>query len=157
MDFFFQENFDVLSLNTGYTVTGNKIFQGENQQAFDNSVKNAVKSKFENVDRLVCRGDQYKNMELLLDINSAIYPVRTGDKLEGLLTLTLNPKVLLKMNRYHEYDGTLINDFDYVMHGIIFKIDYLDNEKANARMQFMLLLSLLMKLVAEQRKCHILN
>lgn len=161
----FQENFDVLSLNTGYTVTGNSMFQGENQTAFDNSVKTASKSKFENVDRLICRGDQYKNMELLLDVNSSIYPVRIGDKLEVVLTSTLNPKGTTEdESAYrHEYDGSLVDEYQYVMHGIIFKIDYLDNEKStraisssvyeNARIAIYVSYGgLLMKLTAEQKK-----
>ena len=164
MEYIFQDNFDVLSLNTGYTVTGNKMFQGENLQAFDKNVKNAVKSKFENVDRLVCRGEQYKNMELLLDINSAIYPVRTGDKLEVVLTATLNANGSNEDESLyqHKYEG-LIDQYEYVMHGTIFKMEYLDNEKAsraisssaysNARIAIYVSFGgLLMKLSAEQTK-----
>lgn len=164
MEFVFQENFDVLSLNTGYSISGNRVFQGENQQRFDTEVKNAVKSKFENVDRLVCRGDQYKSMQLLLDINSALYPVRVGEKLEIVLTLTLNPQgtTVDESTYQNEYHDSLINEYDYVMHGLVFKIDY-ENDKnrggisssVNDNAMIAIYVSyggLLMKLSAEQKK-----
>jgi DNA-directed RNA polymerase I, II, and III subunit RPABC3 len=45
--------------------------------------------KFDRVSRLYCRGDSYE-MELILDINSEIYPVELNQKLHIVLTKSIS-------------------------------------------------------------------
>jgi len=82
-----------------------------------------MEKKFDKVSRIYCRSESYE-MDLVLDINSEIYP------------LDFNTKFTLVLARYLTNDGnpdegsfdpiafekkTMLRDYEYVMYGKIFK------------------------------------
>jgi DNA-directed RNA polymerase I, II, and III subunit RPABC3 len=96
--------------------------------------------KFDRVSRLFCRSETYE-MELILDINTEIYPMEPGQKFTMALARTLNldgtpdeggmlrcflsrfPRPILKsLSVYDQSDKrTIADDYSYVMYGKVFK------------------------------------
>ncbi|XP_063920427.1 DNA-directed RNA polymerases I, II, and III subunit RPABC3-like isoform X5 [Zophobas morio] len=81
--------------------------------------------KFERVSRLHCESESFK-MELILDINSWLYPMELGDKFRLVLATTLredgypdgdwNPQGL-------ESESSRADSFEYVMSGKVYRIE----------------------------------
>ncbi|KAL6785442.1 RPB8 [Auxenochlorella protothecoides x Auxenochlorella symbiontica] len=80
--------------------------------------------KFDKVSRIRARSDLFE-MDMLLDVNVDIYPVDLGDKLALCLATTLNTDGTPSGASYDSVRPTarrtLADDFEYVMHGKIFK------------------------------------
>ncbi|XP_018328950.2 DNA-directed RNA polymerases I, II, and III subunit RPABC3 isoform X2 [Agrilus planipennis] len=82
--------------------------------------------KFDRVSRLHCESESFK-MDLILDINSWLYPMELGDKFRLVLATTLredgypdgvdwNPLGL-------ESEGSRADSFEYVMSGKVYRIE----------------------------------
>jgi DNA-directed RNA polymerase I, II, and III subunit RPABC3 len=82
--------------------------------------------KFDRVSRLHCESESFK-MDLILDINSWLYPMELGDKFRLVLATTLredgypdsgdwNPQGL-------ETEGSRADSFEYVMSGKVYRIE----------------------------------
>nr|CAH7725342.1 unnamed protein product [Callosobruchus chinensis] len=82
--------------------------------------------KFDRVSRLHCESESFK-MDLILDINSWLYPMELGDKFRLVLATTLredgypdagdwNPQGL-------ENEGSRADSFEYVMSGKVYRIE----------------------------------
>jgi len=82
--------------------------------------------KFDRVSRLHCESESFK-MDLILDINSWLYPMELGDKFRLVLATTLredgypdsgdwNPQGL-------DTDGSRADSFEYVMSGKVYRIE----------------------------------
>lgn len=82
--------------------------------------------RFDKVSRIRAHSDMYE-MDLLLDINSDLYPVEVADKFSLALSTTLNrnnedfPDYYDKDLATKHGKGSLLDDYDYVMHGKVFK------------------------------------
>ncbi|KAL0019043.1 hypothetical protein WJX77_008937 [Trebouxia sp. C0004] len=82
--------------------------------------------RFDKVSRIRAHSDMYE-MDLLLDINSDLYPVDVADKFSLALSTTLHrnnedfPDYYDKDLATQHGKGTLLDDYDYVMHGKVFK------------------------------------
>ncbi len=76
------------------------------------------------VSRLVAVGENYE-MDMVCDFHCELYPIRAGEKLDVILASTLNDNGLVEKGT-PAYDpnfkSTLLDDFEYVMHGKVFKI-----------------------------------
>ena len=85
--------------------------------------------KFDKVSRLKCTSCSMDGKSLLLDVNTDIYKLQEGDKFNLLLvsTLSLDGK---EDDGYFDQDGrrTLLDDYDYGMHGKVFKYAHDDKE-----------------------------
>mmetsp|Transcript_19175 Transcript_19175/g.28538 ORF Transcript_19175/g.28538 Transcript_19175/m.28538 type:complete len:147 (-) Transcript_19175:44-484(-) len=94
---------------------------------------NAVDNKkFDKVSRIDCRGESY-DMELQLDINTDIYPIKTRDRFGLALATTLS------LDQHPDegiYDptlskrNTLLNQYEYAMYGKVFKFEEVDRSLA---------------------------
>lgn len=84
------------------------------------------------VSRIVGRGENY-DMDLVLDINSQIYRLPTGQKFNLLLAKTLNLDGSPDNNEWnynqHE-EASLMDGYEYVMHGKVFKVQQASNKDA---------------------------
>src|SRR6201999_3327008 len=80
--------------------------------------------KFDKVDRIVGTSENYK-MSLIVDIASHIYTIRVSDRFQLTLASTLNLDGTPDTNEYiaHRQIASLMDRYDYVMHGKVFKID----------------------------------
>ncbi|CAI8006179.1 DNA-directed RNA polymerases I, II, and III subunit RPABC3 [Geodia barretti] len=91
--------------------------------------------KFERVSRLFCESESFK-MDLILDVNTQLYPVSLGDKFRLQLTTSLREDGVpddgdylatgerrgpLPGGKYQ--DSSLADAFEYVMYGKIYRLE----------------------------------
>ena len=77
--------------------------------------------KFEKVDRLLCKGVVYE-LEFLVDINCEIFDVDDGNKLSVAIATSLSLDGT-DTTDFLQLDGrpSLLDQYDYVMHGVVYK------------------------------------
>lgn len=132
--------------------------------------------KFDRVSRLHCESESFK-MDLILDINSWIYPMDLGDKFRLVLATTLQedgrPGLLfswdLKISRswilniiilasqeylVSEIDGSRADSFEYVMYGQVYRIEGDDSEASSRLSAFVSFGGLLMRLQGDANNLH---
>jgi len=80
--------------------------------------------KFDRVSRLHCESESFK-MELILDINSWVYPMDLGDKFRLVLATTLREDGYAESNEWSPLDSgpSRADSFEYVMYGKIYRIE----------------------------------
>ncbi|XP_015782084.1 DNA-directed RNA polymerases I, II, and III subunit RPABC3 [Tetranychus urticae] len=80
--------------------------------------------KFNRVSRIHCDSESFK-MELILDVNSQIYPVELGDKFRLMITITLREDGFPTDNEWssEETKSVLADSFEYVMFGKVYRIE----------------------------------
>ncbi|KAK9819784.1 hypothetical protein WJX72_002320 [[Myrmecia] bisecta] len=111
--------------------------------------------KFDKVSRLRCRSDLYE-MDLTLDVNSDLYPKEVGEKFSLALSKTLNLDGSEMEGHFtaslHSGKPSLLDKYDYVMHGKIFK--FKDNTAGgHVRLEvFISFGGLLMQLIGDAKK-----
>ncbi|CAK0779870.1 hypothetical protein CVIRNUC_004876 [Coccomyxa viridis] len=81
---------------------------------------------FDKVTRYQCHSDLYE-MDLMLDVNTSIYPLQDGDKFSLALAKTINvdgtPTDGTFNAQMQSKRQTLMDSFEYVMFGRIFKYE----------------------------------
>jgi len=80
--------------------------------------------KFDRVSRLHCESESFK-MDLILDINSWIYPIELGDKFRLVLATTLREDGYAESGEWTPLDAgpSRADAFEYVMYGKIYRIE----------------------------------
>jgi len=77
--------------------------------------------KFDRVSRIFCRSETYE-MEMILDVNTEIYPVDYSQKFTVAIAKTLNLDGTPDEGTYDQTDKkTLLDDYGYAMYGKVFK------------------------------------
>eukprot|EP00919_Chromeraceae_sp_WS-2016_P009529 GHVR01022376.1.p1 GENE.GHVR01022376.1~~GHVR01022376.1.p1 ORF type:complete len:144 (+),score=13.64 GHVR01022376.1:294-725(+) len=105
--------------------------------------KDVDNSKFGIVSRVICASMAFET-ELLIDINTDIFPLKRDQHLEIILTKTLTPA---KATYRDGATSTLMDSYDYCMYGKVFKID----EKGNRMTVYASFGGLMMSLSGESR------
>ncbi|RMZ98037.1 DNA-directed RNA polymerases and III subunit RPABC3 [Brachionus plicatilis] len=79
--------------------------------------------KFDRVSRLFCESESFK-MDLILDVNTQIYPMALGDKFRLLICTKLRDDQA-DDNEYNPLDTSpsRADQFEYVMHGRVYRIE----------------------------------
>merc|ERR1739848_672038 len=77
--------------------------------------------KFDRVSRFICQSELY-DMSMTLDMNVEIYPIEVGEHFKLLLTNEVSSKGD-SGGAGGGPTGTSLDDWEYVMHGKIFKIE----------------------------------
>eukprot|EP00198_Chlamydomonas_reinhardtii_P010454 XP_001699791.1 DNA-directed RNA polymerase II, 16.5 kDa polypeptide [Chlamydomonas reinhardtii] len=119
------------------------------EDVFDVVDKDPDGKKFDNVSRFICHSDLYE-MDLHIDINTELFPLQRNDKFSLVLAWTINLDATPGSEKYDAPGGrrTLMDNYDYVMHGKVFK--YKDN---NMKVEvFVSFGGLLMKLAGDPAK-----
>jgi DNA-directed RNA polymerase I, II, and III subunit RPABC3 len=110
--------------------------------------------KFEAVNRLAATGTTFE-CDLLLDINSSIYKVKDSEKITLVLASTLHldgsPADHFSFTP-NSTEPTLADNYEYVMHGRIFEMNYKKDNVVEIAASFG---GLLMRLTGDQR--HLQN
>jgi len=97
--------------------------------------------QFDKVSRLHCRGEEYFDIQLIVDVND-MFETRVGERLQIVLADTLNPDGSPTPNKY---DPTFFSDpekpthadsFDYVMYGKVFKFKREEDQKLSVLISF---------------------
>jgi len=93
------------------------------EDTFKCSALNVDGKKFDRVDRIVGISENYK-INLICDIASHIYRIAVGDRFQLTLASTLNLDGTPDTNEYiaHRQQASLMDRYDYVMHGKVFKV-----------------------------------
>eukprot|EP00878_Enallax_costatus_P002596 GHUV01002778.1.p1 GENE.GHUV01002778.1~~GHUV01002778.1.p1 ORF type:complete len:155 (+),score=20.83 GHUV01002778.1:148-612(+) len=119
--------------------------------------------KFDRVSRFICRSELYE-FDLAIDINIDIYPLRVGDK----FNLVLADNIYRDGTQLEIYDEnfpniakkeTLMEDFEYVMHGLVYKYKRDDSQQGvGTRVEvYVSFGGLLMKLRGDPAKLSVLE
>eukprot|EP00040_Diaphanoeca_grandis_P005028 m.31064 g.31064 ORF g.31064 m.31064 type:complete len:145 (+) comp16390_c1_seq1:135-569(+) len=105
--------------------------------------------KFLRVSRIVAVGENYET-ELLLDVNTMLYPMEIGERFTMVLASTLDLTGEAPSGEYDaSTDPKLSDKFDYVMHGKVYRCDEAaDNNKLSVFVSFG---GLLMRLTGDVR------
>ncbi|KAK4885320.1 hypothetical protein RN001_001591 [Aquatica leii] len=82
--------------------------------------------KFDRVSRLHCESESFK-MDLILDVNSWLYPMELGDKFRLVLATTLREDGYPDSGDWNpaglESEGSRADSFEYVMSGKVYRIE----------------------------------
>eukprot|EP00937_MAST-01D_sp_MAST-1D-sp2_P002701 g2701.t1 len=118
------------------------------EDIFDVRELNPDGKKFDRVTRCVCKGVSYE-MDLVIDINSDVYPVRERDRFSCAIASTLS---LDGKPDSGEYDPTgqpsLLDRYEYCMHGKMFRYESDKDDRCTVFVSFG---GLLMALGGDQR------
>lgn len=113
--------------------------------------------KFDRVSRLHCESESFK-MDLILDINSWIYPMELGDKFRLVLANTLREDGFSDTGEWNPLDqgSSRADSFEYVMHGKIYRIegDEMDKDGSGRLAAYVSYGGLLMRLQGDANNLH---
>mmetsp|Transcript_31713 Transcript_31713/g.47278 ORF Transcript_31713/g.47278 Transcript_31713/m.47278 type:complete len:149 (-) Transcript_31713:113-559(-) len=120
------------------------------EDIFEITTLNPDRKIFERVNRIAATGTTFE-CDLLLDINCQIYNLREGDKITLVLASTLNLDG--SADDHENYapnagEPTLADNYEYVMHGRVFEVDYKKDDVIHISASFG---GLLMRLTGDQR------
>jgi len=115
--------------------------------------------KFDRVSRLQCESESFK-MDLLLDVNTQIYPVQLADKFRLVLATTLKEDGTPDDGEFNPMDTgpSRADQFEYVMHGKVYRIVDDENQSGdyytNRLSAFVSFGGLLMRLRGDANNLH---
>lgn len=91
--------------------------------------------KFDRVSRLHCESESFK-MELILDVNTQLYPIDLGDKFRMVLATSLHEDNPADDGEFDPVDTgpSRADSFEYVMYGKIYRIDGDENSPECTRL-----------------------
>lgn len=112
--------------------------------------------KFDRCSRLHCESESFK-MDLILDVNTQVYPMDFGDKFRLQIASTLNEEGYPDDTEWNPRDDTpnRADSFDYVMYGKIYRIEGDDGASESLRMgAYASFGGLLMRLQGDSNNLH---
>lgn len=112
--------------------------------------------KFDRCSRLHCESESFK-MDLILDVNTQIYPMDFGDKFRLQITSTLNEEGYPDDGEWNPRsdEQSRADMFDYVMYGKIYRIEGEDGVSDSTRMAaYASFGGLLMRLKGDSNNLH---
>lgn len=87
--------------------------------------------QFDRVSRLHCESESFK-MDLVLDVNTWLYPMDLGDKFRLVLAETLREDGYPDSGEYNSMDApSRADSFEYVMYGKIYRIESENTKEPN--------------------------
>lgn len=113
---------------------------------------------FDRVSRLHCESESFK-MDLILDVNTWLYPMELGDKFRLVITTTLYEDGYSDTQEWApiENDASRANSFEYVMYGKLYRIEGEDNLREHSKSKLSAYVSfggLLMRLQGDPNNLH---
>ncbi|XP_071454211.1 DNA-directed RNA polymerases I, II, and III subunit RPABC3 isoform X2 [Hetaerina americana] len=109
------------------------------------------------VSRLHCESESFK-MDLILDINTWLYPMELGDKFRLVLATTLREDGYPDGGEWNpiESEGSRADSFEYVMYGSIYRIEGDDSssESSSRLAAYVSYGGLLMRLQGDANNLH---
>eukprot|EP00794_Sanderia_malayensis_P010983 gene10983-12146_t len=113
--------------------------------------------KFDRVSRLHCESESYK-MDMILDVNTQVYPVDLNDKFSVVITTTLKADETPDDGDYNPIDTgpSKADQFEYVMYGKTYRIDAEDpnTDYSNRLSAYVSFGGLLMRLQGDANNLH---
>ncbi|XP_076226395.1 DNA-directed RNA polymerases I, II, and III subunit Rpb8 isoform X1 [Nomia melanderi] len=117
-----------------------------------------VQKRARMLSRLHCESESFK-MDLILDINSWLYPMELGDKFRLVLATTLREDGYPdggEWNATEQEGGSRADSFEYVMSGKVYRIegDEASNEPSSRLSAYVSFGGLLMRLQGDANNLH---
>lgn len=113
--------------------------------------------KFDRVSRLHCESESFK-MDLILDINTQIYPMDLGDKFRMVIATSLREDGAPDDGEFDPTDSgpSRADSFEYVMYGKVYRIDGEDSgpEPGSRLAAYVSFGGLLMRLQGDANNLH---
>jgi len=105
-------------------------------------------TQFHNVGRVIAKGATYE-MDLVIDIQTELFPLKIGDKFTLALASTLDLEGKPDDGTFDQSGKpTLLDKFDYGMHGKVFRYEHEGEHRVAVYVSYG---GMLMKLVGDQR------
>ncbi|CEM19315.1 unnamed protein product [Vitrella brassicaformis CCMP3155] len=98
-------------------------------------VKSVDNSKFEKVSRVKCEGMSLE-LEMTIDINTDIFPINENEVVKIALNDKLAPPDVEGGQYFWDKGGDVMDMWDYIMYGKIFKYQEKGDEKVNLYASF---------------------
>lgn len=128
--------------------TNDNILYEDNFLVEDLNPEEKSSKAFKNIGRVVAKGTTY-DVSVIIDIQTELFPIKMKERLTIALAKSLNLTGKAEDGIYDQSgQPSLLDKFDYGMHGKVFKCDAIDDNKIAVYISFG---GLLMKLVGEQR------
>ncbi|XP_052258787.1 DNA-directed RNA polymerases I, II, and III subunit RPABC3-like isoform X2 [Dreissena polymorpha] len=115
-----------------------------------------MRSKHNKVSRLFCESESFK-MDLILDVNTQIYPMDLADKFRMVIATTLNEDGTPADNEYNpvETGPSRADSFEYVMYGKVYRLDGDETSSDSSRLAaYVSYGGLLMRLQGDANNLH---
>ncbi|CAF0906903.1 unnamed protein product [Adineta ricciae] len=113
--------------------------------------------KFLRVSRIFCESESFK-MDLILDVNTQIYPMELGDKFRLKICTTLREDGKPDTGEFNQHDTapSRADQFEYVMYGQVYRIegDESGSETASTLSAYVSFGGLLMRLKGDANNLH---
>lgn len=113
--------------------------------------------KFDRVSRLKCESESFK-MDLIIDINTQIYPIQLGDKFRMVIATGLHEDGVPDDGEYDPSDAapSRADSFEYVMYGKVYRIEGDDSgsEQGSRLAAYVSFGGLLMRLQGDANNLH---
>ncbi|BFZ13787.1 hypothetical protein BsWGS_16826 [Bradybaena similaris] len=112
--------------------------------------------KFDRVSRLFCESESFK-MDLILDVNTLIYPVELGDKFRLVIATTLREDGCPDDGEFNPTNTgpSRADQFEYVMYGKVYRIEGDDGSLDSSRLAaYVSFGGLLMRLKGDSNNLH---
>jgi len=113
--------------------------------------------KFEKVSRLHCESESFK-MDLILDVNTWIYPMDLADKFRMVIATSLREDGVPDDGYYDPTDEgpSRADSFEYVMYGKVYRIEGVDTgpEPASRLAAYVSFGGLLMRIQGDANNLH---
>lgn len=115
--------------------------------------------QFDRVSRLHCESESFK-MDLILDVNTWLYPMDLGDKFRLVLALTLREDGYPDAGEYNSVEmdqPSRADTFEYIMYGKIYRIEGNENAREPSKNKLSAYVSfggLLMRIQGDPNNLH---
>ncbi|KAL3886597.1 hypothetical protein ACJMK2_026581 [Sinanodonta woodiana] len=112
--------------------------------------------KFDRVSRLFCESESFK-MDLILDVNTLVYPLDLGDKFRMVIATTLNEDGTPDDGDYNPTNTgpSRADSFEYVMYGKVYRLEGDDTGSDSSRLAaYVSYGGLLMRLQGDANNLH---
>ncbi|UJR15008.1 hypothetical protein I4U23_001985 [Adineta vaga] len=115
------------------------------------------RKRFLRVSRIFCESESFK-MDLILDVNTQIYPMDLGDKFRLKICTTLREDGKPDTGEFNQHDTapSRADQFEYVMYGQVYRIegDESGSETASTLSAYVSFGGLLMRLKGDANNLH---
>ena len=123
-------------------------------EVFELRQLNPSGKRYEKVNRLNCKATTC-DVDMILDVNNELFQLKEGEKVSVALATSINLDGTPDSGLYEPHQNdTLMNNYDYVMHGRVFNVEQKKDDVVEIHVSFG---GLLMQLIGEQSQLELVQ
>ncbi len=123
-------------------------------EVFELRQLNPSGKRYEKVNRLNCKATTC-DVDMILDVNNELFQLKEGEKVSVALATSINLDGTPDSGLYEPHQNdTLMNNYDYVMHGRVFNVVQKKDDVVEIHVSFG---GLLMQLIGEQSQLELVQ